>query len=303
MVVCILPHTGARAADSIGEMIVSGSRPGPRLWQVHQGASNLWILGTVSPLLDGVSWRSAEVVRLLGRTDTVLAAKPLQISLPRALWIMLAQRGLVLNPGGRQLRELLPPALYGRFAALRSRYGKSDDQWERYRPLIAGALLEDEALKANGLSTRLDVSLTVRRLAREHHVPITEVNIPGASDLLKALKTVSPGAESGCFQTILETVESGIPALRERANAWSSGDVERIRATPESAEANCERLLSTESQPVQPLAQIRSRWLEALERALSHPGAAIAVVDMDLLLSANGLLQRLRADGYAVDGP
>jgi len=298
---CLL--AAVTAAGSADEIIVSAPRLGPRLWHVQHDAARLWILGTVSPLPVGASWRAGEVERLLGEADAVLAAKPMEISLPRVLWILIAQRDLVIIKGGRKLEDVLSPELYARFAVQRAKYGLGKEKWERYRPIVAGALLEDAAMQKNGLSERLDVSLAVRHLARKHHVRIDEVKIPSAPDLLGALKTVSPDAESRCVAAILETVESGLPLLAQRADAWSSGDLERMQALPESTEQSCGAALGAEEGAAGVLAQIHRRWLEALEAHLRASALTIAVLDVDLLLGSDGLLDALRADGYAVDAP
>lgn len=289
-----------RGAD---EIIVSAPRLGPRLWHVQHDAARLWILGTVSPLPVGATWRAGEVERLLGGADAVLAAKPMEISLPRVLWILIAQRDLVIIKGGRKLEDVLSPELHARFAAQRAKVGLGKDKWERYRPIVAGALLEDAAMQKNGLSERLDVSLAVRRLARQHHVRIDEVKIPGAPDLLAALRSISPDAESRCVAAILGTVEGGLPLLAQRADAWSSGDLERLQALPGSTERSCGAALGAEEGAAGVLAQIHRRWLEALEAHLRGGALTIAVLDVDLLLGSDGLLDALRADGYTVDAP
>jgi len=293
----------AGADPPADEIIVSGTRMGPRLWHVQRDGAQLWILGTVSPLPIGATWRAGEVERLLDGASVVLAAKPLEISLPRVLWILIAQRGLVMIKGGGKLRDALPPDLYARFAVQRAKYTGRSDQWERYRPIVAAALLEDAALRKNGLSARLDVSLAVRRLARKHHVPIDEVKIPGAPDLLDALRSVGPEAESRCVASIVGTVESGLPLLAQRADAWSSGDLERMQSLPESTEASCGASLSADVRAAGVLAQIHRRWLEALEARLRSAATSVAVLDVDLLLGPGGLLDALRADGYVVEAP
>ena len=298
---CLLAAVApARSAD---EIIVSAPRLGPRLWYVQHDAARLWILGTVSPLPVGARWRAGEVERLLGEADAVLAAKPMEISLRRVLWILIAQRDLVVIKDGRKLEDVLSPELYARFAVQRAKYGLGKEKWERYRPIVAGALLEDAAMQKHGLSERLDVSLAVRHLARNHHVRIEEVKIPGAPDLLGALKSVSPDAESRCLTAILGTVESGLPLLAQRADAWSSGDLERMQGLPESTEQSCGAALGAEKGAAGVLAQIHRRWLEALEAHLRGSALTIAVLDVGLLLGPGGLLDALRADGYAVAAP
>lgn len=301
----LLAGAAAAADSSLDEVVVTGARTGPPLWQVRgtAPAATVWILGTVSPLPAGMTWRAGDVLRVLASADSVLLAKPREITLPRAFWMLLTQRDLLMLPGGKTLADALPADLYARFCAERTRYGQGPRKWERYRPLIAGALLEEVALEAHGLSQRLDASLAVRRLAHEHHVAIDEVKIPAAPDLLAALRGIDAGTESECLAAIVATVADGIPLLRERALAWSRGDLEKLRALPASSEATCATLVAADTRAGNLLALTRHEWLEKLESHLRAGGSAIAVVEMDLLLGDSGLMAALRADGFSVVDP
>lgn len=293
----------AVADPELAPVIVSSERAGPGLWQVSGEQARLWILGTVSPLPVGMTWRAREVTHVLGKVDTVLVSKPVELSLPRVFWMLIAQRDLLLLPSGRKLRDILPSDLYGRFSAQRANSGEGGDKWERYRPIIAGALLEDRALAGRGLSDRLDVSLTVRRLARERHIAVMELNTPGAADLLKALQSVPPAAELACLTTLVQTVATGIPALAARADAWASGDLTRLRALPPSAVTACAAALDGEGVADAPWQRTRDAWLAALEARLRGADATLAVIDLDLLLGPRGLLQDLGEAGYRVEDP
>lgn len=303
----ILPAGAGAARDDapavLPPVVVSGERAGPGLWQVSGARGQVWILGTVSPLPVGMTWRAGEVTRVLGAVDEVVFARPVELSAPRVLWMLIAHRDLLLLPGGKTLREVLPPELYARFAALRAQTGEGGDQWERDRPIIAGALLEDRALSRVGLSNRLDVSLAVRRLAREKHVPITELQTPGAPDLLAALRSLPAAAEQACLATLVAAVETGLPALAARADAWASGNIERLRALPPSSETACASSLSGTGAEIAAWQRTEDAWLTALEGRLQGSGATLAVIDLDLLLGAHGLLQELADFGYRVEEP
>lgn len=287
----------------LAPVLVSGERPGPGLWQVHGERARLWILATVSPLPVGMTWRAGEVRQVLAAVDTVLLAKPLELSVPHVFWMLIAQRDLLLLPHGGRLRDVLPPDLYARFVSQRAQTGEHGDKWERYRPIIAGGLLEDRALAAKGLSDRLDVSLTVRRLARERHVAVMELSTPGAADMLKALQAVPAEAELACLSTLLQTVATGIPELAQRADAWASGDIDRLSALPPSTVTACAAALIGEGAAIAPWQRTHDAWLAALEARLQGGGATLAVIDLDLLPGPQGLLQDLRAAGYRVDAP
>jgi len=293
----------AAAEAPIPEIVVNGERAGPRLWQVRSETAQVWILGTVSPLPVGMTWRAREVEQALDAAQALLVAKPLEISLPRVLWMLFAQRDRLMIRGGRTLKDVLPSELYRRFKTQQSIYGPSSDRWDRYRPIIAAALLEDAALKKSGLSARLDVSLAVRRLARQRRVPIEDVAVPGAPELLDALRNIAPDLENQCFSLVLTTIETGMPLLAARAAAWANGDVAQFASLPPSSEAACGAVLRADPRTSDLLAGTHDHWLAALEAHLHGRGVSVAVVDMDALLGRHGLLLDLQDRGYEVDGP
>lgn len=293
--------TAEPGQDLTAGINVTAPASGPALWHVHRNITSLWLLGTVSPLPSGSSWRAGEVRELLHGATAVLVAKPLQVGAARGLWLLVTQPDVLKNPGHRRLEDVMPEPLYARFAALRAQYAGSESKWERYRPIIASALLEQKALEQVGLSERLDVSLSVQRLAREEHVPILQVAEPGVTDLLGSLQKLSPAAEDRCVDTVLTTIESQLPRLAERAQAWARGDVDRLQALPRATETECLAAMGTASAPAAVHAEIQRRWLAALEAPLARPGAALAVMDVDDLLGSGGLLEALREAGYTVD--
>ncbi len=290
--------------DAIPEVVVTGERTGPGLWHVQRGDSQLWIMGTVAPLPKNITWRSAQVEHVLGEARAVVIAKPFQIGIVRVLWLLITQRDVLMVPGGRKLKDVLPADLYRRFAEQRAKYAHDAQKWERYRPIIATAFLQEAALHSVGLSTRLDVGSEVRKLARRHDVPIDEVRHAGLSDALDALKTLPPDIENTCVAAILATIETGLPRLVERARAWATGDVARIQGLPEPPEVGaCRAAVNGNARAADLIAEIRGTWLASLDDHLRRGGVTLAVINMDLLLEPGGLLDQLRAQGYAVDAP
>jgi uncharacterized protein YbaP (TraB family) len=286
------------------ELIVTGERAGPGLWHVYRGGAQLWIFGTVSPLPKDMTWRSKQLDAILDYTDQLLVAKPFEIGVARALWLIVTQRDLLMVGHGKKLKDVLPADLYARFAAQRSVYTKDAAKWEKFRPIIAAAFLEEEALHRVGLSTRLDLADEVRHLARKHRVRIEEFKFAGLSDVLDALKSLPPATEFKCVGASLATIESGLPRLIDRAQAWARGDVERIQSLPESAEVGaCRAAITVEAGPGDLLAQLKHIWLENMERHLRSGGVTLAVVNMDMLIEPGGFLDELRARGYAIDAP
>jgi len=298
----------AGAADqpppALDEIVVTAERAGPGMWHVHRDAATVWILGSISPLPRDITWRSRQVESVLESTSQVLVQKPIEISIPRILWMLIADRKVLMVGGGKRLKDVLPPDLHARFAAQRSKVTDDKDKWERYRPIIAAAFLQQAAFHQVNLSMRLDLGAALRNLAKKHGVRIEEVKVAGVSDMLEALKTMPAATERTCVEASLSTVESGLPRLVERAQAWASGNVERIESTPELKEVDaCRNALDAGKGAFDVIGRIRQTWLDNIERYLRSPGTTIAVVNLDLLLEHGGLLDQLRAKGYAIDAP
>lgn len=286
------------------DVVVTGERTGPEMWHVHRGAGDLWILGSMAPLPKGITWRSKQLERLLDRTNQVLIPKPFEIGIVRVLWLLITERDMLMLSGGKRLKDVMPPALHARFATQRAKFTNDSGKWERYRPIIASAFLQQAAFHQVGLSTRLDLGAAVRTLANKHHVRVEELKIAGVRDFLEALKTMPPATENACVEASLATIEKDLPRLVERAQAWATGNLERIESLHEPPEVDACRAALDEGVGASDLiATLRRTWLERMEKYLNGGGVTVAVVNMDMLLEKGGLLDELRAKGYTIDPP
>ncbi len=300
-----LPSRADQAPSQLmDELTVTGERTGPGMWHVQRGAAQLWILGSISPLPKGITWRSTQVEQVLNSTSQVLVPKPLEIGIVRILWLLITERKVLMVHGGHRLKDVMPADLYARFAQQRAKYTDDSDKWERYRPIIATAFLQQEAFHRVGLSARLDLGASVRKLAKKHDVRVEEVKIAGVGDMLEALKTMPPATERKCVEASLVTIESGLPRLIDRAQAWATGNIERIEKSPEPAEVDaCLAALDSGAASGDLIGRVRRAWLEAMEKSLQSGKVTLAVVNMDMLLGRGGMLQELRSKGYEVAAP
>jgi uncharacterized protein YbaP (TraB family) len=292
------------APPVMDELVVTGERTGPGMWRVHRGAAQVWILGSMSPLPKGITWRSRQVEQVLEGASQVLVQKPFEIGIARILWLLLTERSVLMVTGGKRLKDVLPAELHARFAAQRAKYTDDPSKWERFRPIIAAAFLQQAALHQVGLSTRLDLGAAMRTLAKKHHVRVEEIKIAGVSDVMDALKTLPPATENACVAASLVTVESDLPRLVDRAQAWASGNIERIQKLREPAEVDaCRAALDSGVGAADLIGRMRRTWLSAVEAHLQSAGVTVAVMNFDMLLEPGGVLDELRAKGYEVDAP
>ena len=109
---------------------------------------------------------------------------------------------------------------------------------------------------------------------------------------------------NACVAASLVTVEQDLPRLVERAQAWASGNVERIARLHEPAEVDaCRAALDEGTKATEVINKVRSTWLQSIESHLQGEGTTVAVVNLDMLLENGGLLDQLRANHYEIESP
>lgn len=294
------------------EIVVSGERAGPRMWQISKGDHILWVLGTPGPLPKKMNWRSDDLERAVQDSQQVLAGftvKP-KINLFNALPLYLQYRRVIQLPDKQALQEWLAPPLYERFSALKAKYLPKEKDLERRRPLFVLQALGRSARDAAGLDNHVNVTAEVIRLADKHNVEVVRqtTRLDDPKEVLKEVSAMPKESEVSCFTAGLNTLESDVTAMKARANAWSLGDVATLRELQSQLKLNelrdaCEEAISSAPTLKAALAQARATWLNTAMQALDKNSSTVALANMEELLRENGFLAQFRARGYKVEGP
>jgi hypothetical protein len=230
----------------------------------------------------------------------------------RALFLLPKAMKSRNNPDKQQLRDVLPDDLYQRWLVLKQKYMGRDRSVEKRRPLVAGQMLQDEALDDAGLSNETRVGKVVRKAAKRHDVPLTRPKVTlKITDPKAALNEFANTSldDIECFRLTLDRIETDIETLKLRANAWALGELEILRQLPatDNVRACTESVL--QSQIAKRLGfddlreQVESVWLDAAESALKRNASTFAVLPMGLVVSEDGFVAALAAKGYRVIAP
>jgi hypothetical protein len=309
----------AQALDPpLEEVLVTGQQPGPGLWKVTRpsdpGGHVLWIFGNYSPLPKKMKWHSHELERVLATSQQVIAPVSVSASFGPLGGITLLPSliGARRNPNHERLQDVLPPDLYARWLPLKARYLGNDDDPEDWRPIFAAQELYEAALKQKGLVPYEGVWSQVERLARKAKVDVTkpelELKVEKARSAIKEFKKM-PLSDVECFARTIQRLESDLDLMRDRANAWSVGDVQRLRelAPVERASACVGVLLDSSLMQERGYGDVLDRaktvWVAAAEAALARNASTVAVLSVDEILKPDGYVAQLRARGYLVDDP
>lgn len=305
----------------LAAVVVTGVQPGPGLWKVTRkdpatGDHVLWVLGTLSPLPQSVQWQSHDLEQVISESQQVLLSPSVtfkaDIGFLGKIFLLPSAYSARKNEDGQTLQQVLPPPVYARWQVLKQKYIGNDRGIERWRPIFVAQELYKKAIKANGLSKTGGIQANVDALAKRYgvkEVPTSYqvvIEHPGAA--LKAFKSSAPH-DTTCFIRTLDSIEQDMPAMKARANAWATGDLQVLRELPDSArrdacvaalaDAGFARTLGLDDVPAKQ-AQV---WLAAARAALGSNKQTFAMLPMDELLKPDGYIGQLKAQGYLVESP
>lgn len=317
------PQAAPAAAEppvvDMDTVLVTGTQPGPGMWQVRKDGHVLWILGTQSPLPEHMEWQSADVREVLAQASAIIRPPSLSvdsdIGLFGKLFLLPSMFKARKNPDGKTLAEVLPPAQYARWQALKARWIGNDRGIEQWRPVFAARELYAVAIRKSGMTAANPVGPLVDAALKRKPAPELldsrvrfEVKNPRAA--LKEFNA-TPLDDGDCFARTLDRIDGDLDTMKLRANAWAEGDVDALRALPYPNQyAACLRALS-ESAVARRLgagdmdAGLRAAWLASAEKALATHAVSFGTLPMGMLIGPgpDNYLDRLRAKGYDVVDP
>ena len=320
----------------LDEALVIGEQPGPGLWKVTKGDNVLWVLPNYGPLSKEMTWHPQQMQARIAESQEVIYPPNVNvypsIGLFHALTLLPSLLKVGKNPDGATLQQVLPPDLYARWVVVREKYvlAKNVEDLEAWRPGVAVMQLQGAALARNGLIYgRVDsfVSATAKKnKIRLHRLPSLNraVKVEHPRDMLNSARKVQQ-PELGCFIRVLDAIEPDVERAKARANAWSRGDIPKLRelyreyprsndcifalltgfTELENADASRAKkiLADAEWHDQQGRVQSQRDWVAAAQLALQKNRSTFAVLPVGDVLLPGGHLEKLRELGYTVEEP
>ena len=307
-----LPKVEAEAGDE--------KTSGPPLWKVtHTNGHVLWLLGTVNPKPKGFKWRSQAVGSAIAGSQLVLRQSnemPAGVTVElytldplQRMRAALHEEQLDDHRDDKPLKKVLPAELYGRFDALQNRYLPRAKSIERQGPAAAANRLYNAAIADAGLSERAAIHEEVERLARKHNVDIENITLEIKVNLRTAMEIETErseqplSAEVPCMQMTVELLETHIPTMSARANAWANGDLNALRDMPNLTRDACNYAPWSAPRWKDLPQRLSKHWLDTVEAAMKEHRSTFVLIDISELLKPDGLLTALKTKGYQVLEP
>lgn len=283
----------------VADLEIIGRRPGPALWRVRNGESEVVIVGGLSPLPHLLQWDETRVKRALGGS-TLLLLPPSGVHLGFFDIASLVLRQGALKSGRGGLEASLDPVLRSRFERVVASLRLDPKKYQQWKPAIAGLLLIGDFYRAAGLSQEKP-GTTLAKLAKAEGVEVRTAAVLKFKPLFETAARMTTQQNAACLGAALDEIEWEAAHARPAADAWAVGDLKGVRANTKTLllDRCLMQLPSVEAAVDQGAADGAAMIGDALKR----PTHTVALVDLAFLLRPNGVLDRLKAAGDEITVP
>jgi len=285
------PPTVDPEATVADEFVVRGRLPGPAWWKVSRGESKVFVLGMPGALPKGMAWDASVLERRLKGANELIGRPQVRAGLGDLF-------GLMKLRSAQPMEAQLSPALRARLAAAEARIGQGAAGYSHWTPVVAGLKLVGDYRKSVALDSA-EPGATIERMARRDGVRVEPAGAYNAGALLKTLTPELGALGEVCMTDALDEVDAGPDQIRMAAEGWAKGDPRAAL----SASRGYEKCVNAMPEGADLARRAMNDTAASIERALAKPGHAVAIVNLRTLLATDGVLQQLRARGYAVTTP
>lgn len=283
------------------ESVTVRGEPGPAVWRLTRGASEVWILGMVGPMPRDMEWNRATVADTLDDARALLLPPRADFNLVDAAWFLIRHGSELRLPRGQRLEDSLPPDLRGRFTAAITAIGADAQDYRTDIPIRAAVRLGQDFQKKAGLGYR-EPRATVESLASRKRISTAPVYRFEVMDAVRNLLKLTLDQQRACLSQAVEDVTWARAHATPAARAWAVGDIRTVKDHYSES-----RLFACVIAQVERAGDINARataeTVAAIDTALNQPGKTVALVAMGPLLRRDGVLARLKARGIKIEAP
>lgn len=286
--------SGDRA--QVDDIVVTGRRSGVPMWTVRSDETTLVLVGGINGVSKTTHWDPAALTEALRKADRVMFPQSYALTASpfRAIGWIAKWNAMGSLPKGQTLSAIAGPQAMRRLAALRAGNRVRAD-YDRRHPLH---LAFDLRSRAKGdVDYGRDVAAYSARAAKKHKLAeVVPIQRSKARPVVKDLFASTPQDHLPCLDAALTLAEAGPAAVQARSDAWADRRVRDVLSSP--ADPVYERCW-----PSGIFAERNVELLPQMKQLLAEPQVTVAVLSLRTLAERDGLLDRLEAAGFDIQGP
>ncbi|WP_343346663.1 TraB/GumN family protein [Sphingomicrobium sp. XHP0239] len=262
----------------------------PALWQVADGDTTIYILGTFAMLPEEYEWRTRTIDAAIAASDTLVLETRSDPEGQRALGERMAAIGLDRNLP--PLLQRVDPALRPTLSTLAARTGVTMQTYDVMENWAAAITLMGAHSRTLGLTELAGTDPDLRAAFAEAGKPIDY--LATNDDQLALYDGLSVEAQRALLESAILTNDELKADFGDRLAAWTRGDLAAI-------DGSFNRYLEPDSALREAVLTLRNTaWVQWIRARLATPGAVFLAVPANHLVGEDSLLTMLERNGLAV---
>jgi len=261
------------------------------LWKATGRGGTVYLAGSVHMLSQNYYPLDAALESSFKDADLLVEEVDLGEMLAPESQLQILTRGML--PANQTLDSVISPSTYALITKTAGGLGAPMEALHRFKPWMLAIALEGLVLQQGGFDPNLGIDKHFYDLAQSAAKPVQGLETV-EYQLSRFDEMTMPQQDRFLADTIkeLDTEKTSVSKL---ADAWKAGDAATV-------EQIVLKDLKSDPMMYQRLLVERNRnWLPKLEALFARTGHAFVVVGAAHLVGPDGLLQMLKAKGYAVE--
>jgi len=283
------------------ETVRSIARPGPALWHITKGNSEVWIMGMIRALPKDVIWNKQPISDVITGANAIIAPPKAKIDVMDVSWFLLGHCCSLFRLNKGKLDDFLPEATKVKLAMLRESVGGDARLYQGDEPLGAADRLNSDFAKKYGLSEQNPLP-TVLQLASDKNVPQQPAFRFDPMPIVREAVKLTSQEQLPCLEAAMEDAARAAEHGRAMAEAWAVGNIKEVKA-----HFAVSRLQDCQAATVHAIGDIEQNripaFVTAIDAALDKPGKTVVVVGLLPLLRKGGVLEQLETQHLSIEGP
>lgn len=267
----------------------------PAIWHISDTDSDIYIFGTVHILPPDLVWRTSNVEEAFDHSDTVWFEAPANDPESQMQMLGLIQQ-FGLNPATNPLSAQISPDGRAALDKVASEVGLPLASLEPLRPWFAAVTLTAAYIQSQGFDANSGVEAQLWPLARERGKAIDYFET--LEEQLRFFADLPREVEIGLFEQTVIDFEDDAGELDTLVRAWENGRIDEI---DDLVNDDMRRTVPEVYDVV--IAQRNEEWVNRIEALLAGAGSHFIALGAGHLAGADGVIERLRAEGVVVSGP
>jgi uncharacterized protein YbaP (TraB family) len=272
-------------------VFAQSAAPAPAIWRIREGASTVYIFGSLHILPQSFQWRSPAVESAMRESDIFVFEVPVDEEATARQKAFIVKNGLL--PANASLRRVLNRTEFQTYSRILIGAGLKPEHFTRYRPWLAAVVVGLAYVHQRDISTLKGVDDDIIDYAQAQEKELRYLET--IEDQMQLLIRGDDQAQVNALKHQLVALPRAITHTQDLVNTWTRGDAKGFSDLIERDFMGHE-----EAQDV--LISNRNRaWLPSIRELISSGRTAMVTVGAAHIGGPEGVIALLCAAGHEVE--